>query len=350
MLRSLLLRFAVALLATSLPLCGTSQAPPDAAPGPPILQATGWRSAHAIHVFGMPDVKAKESGTLVITAQQLTFVGKSATSMIDLPSIVALSAGNERVELWGVPGRLMRMAVPYGGGAVFATFMHHQRDMLTVEYADSDGGYHGAVFYLPGNESEQALRFIAPSSAAHRNVVSRPCPAAGINPNSILVKQLATAQSNLPAAYRALVYEHVIDRLRQVPGTEVHRDAVEDGLENCSKYTMRLSVTAFKPGSQVERASTGPVGFFVGVTEITMDVEIADAMGATVVHDRIKASQRGESESMNVIDKIAQHAVKTWTKERKQLQKSTVPTQPNRASIAGRPEPSSSRRLERNSA
>jgi hypothetical protein len=38
-----------------------------------------------------------------------------------------------------------------------------------------------------------------------------------------------------------------------------------------------------------------------------------------VTREQIKASQRGESESMNVIDKIAQQVVKKWGKQQKQL-------------------------------
>jgi hypothetical protein len=267
----------------------------------------------------MPDVKAKESGTLTITPQHLMFTGNSASSTIDLPSIVALSAGNERVELWGMKGRLLRMAVPYGGGAAFATFMHHQRDMLTVEFVDNQGGYHGSVFYLPANEAEQALRYITPSPAAHRDVSGEPCSIARITPNSMVVKEPTVDQGEFPVAYRVLVYEHIIDRLRQAPGADVVRDRVTDGGENCAQYTMRLSTTAFKPGSQVERASMGPVGFFVGVTQITLELEITDAAGNTVVRDQIKATQRGESESMNVIDKIAQQVVKKWSREQKAM-------------------------------
>jgi hypothetical protein len=215
-------------------------------------------------------------------------------------------------------GRLMRMAVPYGGGAAFATFMHHQRDMLTVEFVDSRGGYHGSVFFLPGNEAEEALRVIKPSAVAPHSVdahdVSRaPCALAAVKANSILVKRPEFGQTDLPAAYRVLVYEHVIERLRKVPGIEVYRD----GDEKCSQYTMQLSMTAFKPGSQVKRASMGPVGLFVGTTQMTVNLEVTDAKGTTVLRDPIDATQRGESESMNVIDTIAKQVVKKWTREQK---------------------------------
>jgi len=69
----------------------------------------------------------------------------------------------------------MRMAVPYGGGAAFATFMNHQRDMLTVEFVDNRGGYHGSVFFLPGNEAEEALRTITPSAGCASAGQSQRC-------------------------------------------------------------------------------------------------------------------------------------------------------------------------------
>ena len=311
--------FAISLVVCSIPLATPAQAgrlgPSDGA----AAQPSGWSSTRAVHVLGMPDVKARENGILTITPAHLTFTAKSASSTIDLPSIVSVSAGNESVELWGMKGRLMRMAVPYGGGAAFATFMHHQRDMLTVEFVDSQGGYHGAVFYLPGNEAEQALRSITPSPGTAHHGPSLPCPVASTEPHSISVKQLTPGQSDLPAAYRVLIYEHIIDRLHQAPLSVVHRDEVTDGRGDCSQYTMRLSTTAFKPGSQVKRASMGPAGFFVGVTQITLNLEITDAKGTPVIRDEIKASQRGESESMNVIDKIAQQVVKKWTREQKQM-------------------------------
>ena len=156
-----------------------------------------------------------------------------------------------------------------------------------------------------------------PPRSLHHHAANPPCGVASIEPHSILVKQLTSGQSDFPAAYRVLVYEHIIDRLRQVPASVVHRDGVADGRGDCSQYTMRLSTTGFKPGSQVKRASMGPAGFFVGVTQMTLNLEITDANGTTVIHDQIKASQRGESESMNVIDKIAQQVVKKWAKAQK---------------------------------
>lgn len=319
MLRFFHFGFALSLAVSILSLPALPQDNSPISPRATVVQSSEWSSTHAVHVLGMPEVSARENGTLTITPQHVKFTGKSASSTIDLSSIVALSAGNERVELWGITGRLLRMAVPDGGGVALATVMHHRRDMLTVEFVDSQGGYHGVVFYLPANEAEQALRSITPLPDAHREMPSAACSSGDAKPNSIEVKRPAVGQFDFPQAYRVLVYEHIVDRLHQVPGTEVHRDGVADGPAACSQYTMQLSITAFKPGSQVKRASMGPVGFFVGVTQITLDLDVKDATGATVFRDQIKATQRGESESMNVIDALARQVVKKWTRQQKEM-------------------------------
>jgi hypothetical protein len=105
--------------------------------------------------------ESKEKGTLAVSATGLSFTSKVTNSVIPLPSIIAVGAGNQRVELWGMKGRILRMAIPNGGGLAAAAFMHHRVDMLTVEFNDSTGAYHGAVFFLPAKEADDALRSFA---------------------------------------------------------------------------------------------------------------------------------------------------------------------------------------------
>jgi hypothetical protein len=284
-----------------------------------------WSSTHAVHVMGMPDARPKESGTLTITPHRLTFSGKSSTSTIPFPSIVALSAGDERVELWGIKGRLMRMAIPDGGGVALASVMHHKRDMLTVEFIDNQGGYHGSIFYLHSGEAEAALHSVTLQPSAWHETQASTCSSENVRPFSVEVKPLLSSltpsSSDLPSAYRVLLYERTLDRMHKLPGSEVHRDGVADGPAVCAQYTVRFTTIAFKAGSQVERASLGPVGIFVGVTQITMDIEVTDRRGTLIFRDQVKASQRGESESINVIDSLAKHIARNWGKEQKELQK-----------------------------
>lgn len=48
----------------------------------------------------------------------------------------------------GLPLTLSKAAAPYGGGRVVSLFSHKKYDILTLEYVDSDGGIHGAIFQL----------------------------------------------------------------------------------------------------------------------------------------------------------------------------------------------------------
>ena len=116
-----------------------------------------WTSSRAQHVYGLPDTKSGDRGTLRLDAEGLSFGGKSADFFVQWHSIIDLSEGNEQVELWGLKGRVFRMLIPFSGGLPVAAVTHHRVDELTVEFRDSRGGYHGAVFLLPQGEAQRAL-------------------------------------------------------------------------------------------------------------------------------------------------------------------------------------------------
>ena len=120
-----------------------------------------WTSSNAQHVYGLPDTKPDDRGTLSLDGEGLSFTGKSAAFSLQWHSIIALSAGSDQVELWGAKGRLLRMLIPFSGGLAVAAITHHRVDELTVEFRGSKGGYHGAVFLLPPGE---ALRAVESSS------------------------------------------------------------------------------------------------------------------------------------------------------------------------------------------
>lgn len=281
--------------------------------------AAGWSSSHVQYVLGLPEAKSRETGTLRIDQSVLTFTGKDSQSAIQLQSIAAVGAGHERVELWGMKGRLLRMAMPNGAGLFAATFMHHQVDMLTVEYADQNGGYHAAVFFLPANEAARAAQIIAAAPIGHREPASNVCGGGSLEWASVRVPVPTWSDTRIPAAYRALVYERLIERLRETGGIHrVYRDGEVDERGGCPEFTVQLSVTGFKAGNQIVRASTGPVGFFVDTTQMVFDVRILNERGQGVVLDQIKATVRGESESTKVAESVAKKVVKEFAESQEQ--------------------------------
>jgi hypothetical protein len=274
---------------------------------------TAWISDKAEHLYGFPDVKPNQKGTLTLSADALRFSGKSGTTTIPRSSITAVSAGNQRVELWGMGGRILRMAIPDGGGLAAAAVMHHRVDMLTVEFTDSRGGDHGGVFLLPANESERALQSFALKPGPVRKAADTACQSSQVEPESVLVSTPNWDQVEVPAAYRALVYEHVIDRLRRSKGiAHVYREGEADGHDGCAEHTVRISIATFREGSSVKRAFLGPAGMFVGTTQMKFDVVFTDNLTKRDNSEQITATMRGESESTNVADHIAKNLAKHY--------------------------------------
>jgi hypothetical protein len=283
--------------------------------------AAVWKSTSAEHVYGFPDIKPHKKGTLTLSADALTFSGKSGNTSIQRSSVTAVSAGNQRVELWGMGGRILRMTIPDGGGLAAAAVMHHRVDMLTLEFNDGRSGNHSAVFFLPANEAERALQNFELAPAAPRPASAPVCQNIPVEPKSVLVLTPNWDHAEVPAAYRALVYEHVVDRLRRTKDIgHVYRDG--DGHDMCPQYTVRISIAAFKEGSSVKRAFMGPVGMFVGTTQMKFDVTFTDASGRLNTSEQITATIRGDSESTNVADHVAKNVAKHYATALKNAEKS----------------------------
>jgi hypothetical protein len=72
------------------------------------------------------------------------------------------------------------MMIPDGGGLAAAAVMHHRVYDLTVEFHDSRGAYHAAVFVLPGSDATRVLNSYTKSvSPAKRRSARRKPSGAG---------------------------------------------------------------------------------------------------------------------------------------------------------------------------
>lgn len=297
------------------------------------IQITSWTAPKVEHAYGLPEAKPKAKGALTANGVGLTFSSKSGQYTIPWASMVALSNGNERVELWGTTGRIVRMMIPDGGGLAAASVMHHKEYQLTVEFHDTRGAYHAAVFLLSAKDAAHALDSYTQAIPPAKSDASAPILTAGLvdqaacsaspdSSNSVLVAAPAWSQAEVPAAYRALVYEHIVDRLQHVEGIgHVYRVGERSAVSNCPRYTVTISVVSFKPGSQVMRATMGPIGFFASTTQMAFSVKITDATGNLNVTDQIKAAARGESQSKNVADGVAKKLAKYYSTSVKQYER-----------------------------
>ena len=104
-------------------------------------------SIRATHLLGFENAQRNGTGTLSIQDDFLEFrqTGK-ASAHINVGSVRDVFLGEESRQVGGLPLTLGKAATPYGGGRVVSLFSHKKYDTLTVEYVDSDGGIHGAIF------------------------------------------------------------------------------------------------------------------------------------------------------------------------------------------------------------
>ena len=289
-------------------------------------QAARWSSAETQYVAGLSDAKPKDKGTLTLSDEGFQFTGRSSSSMISRSSILAVSTGDERIELWGKKGQILRAVIPNGGGIAAAMVMHHRVDMLTVEFFDPIGGYHGAVFFLPAQEAARALEsFRRTSPPAANELQSDFCKDKVVRPHTILLALPNWTQVEVPSAYRALVYERLYERLSKMKEIDhVYRAGERSAGQGCPESTMQLTIRAFKEGNQVKRASLGPVGMFVGTTALKFEATVTDVTERISLREQLQVTVRGEDESMTVANNAAKKLTKHYSKVLKKAATSEV--------------------------
>jgi hypothetical protein len=122
-------------------------------------------------VIGLENIKPGSTGTLTSLPTGLEFSTEKTKASITTASIQDVFTGQEsRQDVSGMGGALVEAAIPYGGGR-FVSLFSHKVDVLTVEYVDSNGGFHGAIFLLSaGKATAFKNQLIAQGAKASRHV------------------------------------------------------------------------------------------------------------------------------------------------------------------------------------
>jgi hypothetical protein len=102
-------------------------------------------------------VRRNGSGELSIHEENLRFErGGSPAALVSITSIqnISLSFSEQDKQVGGVPMTLGKAAVPFGGGRMVSLISHKKYDSLAIEYLDTRGGFHGAIFRLAKRRGE----------------------------------------------------------------------------------------------------------------------------------------------------------------------------------------------------
>ena len=104
---------------------------------------------HATAILGLEGISKNATGELSIEDDAFVFrTGKGPAARIPIGSVQNVSFSQEDKQVGGTPMAMGREAVPFGGGRVISLLAHKKYDFLTLEYLDSNGGYHGVICQL----------------------------------------------------------------------------------------------------------------------------------------------------------------------------------------------------------
>ncbi|MBV8068717.1 MAG: hypothetical protein JO270_02345 [Acidobacteriaceae bacterium] len=119
------------------------------------------------HILGFEGISNNTNGSLSIQNGCLRFQKTASTSaQIPIASIQNLNTGEQDRQVGGAGMTVAKMAVPYGGGSVISLFSHKKYDTVSLEYVDSNGGLHGAIFQLEKGQG-QILRSELEAAGVH---------------------------------------------------------------------------------------------------------------------------------------------------------------------------------------
>jgi hypothetical protein len=98
-------------------------------------------------ILGLDGVANNSMGELSIQDDAFVYSRREGpTVRIPLSAIRSASLSQEDKQVGGMA--LGRAATPYGGGRVIGLFAHKKYDFMTLEYFDSNGGFHGTIYQL----------------------------------------------------------------------------------------------------------------------------------------------------------------------------------------------------------
>jgi hypothetical protein len=102
----------------------------------------------AVQITGLVGVKANTSGNLTLQNGNLQFDSSGAKVSVPIHSVEDVVTENDSQRVFRGTLGTLTMFAPYGGGR-FLSLFRSKIDTLTIQYRDTDGGLHGAIFTMP---------------------------------------------------------------------------------------------------------------------------------------------------------------------------------------------------------
>jgi hypothetical protein len=212
-----------------------------------------------------------------------------------------------------VPMMLGKAAVPYGGGHVISLFAHKKYDSLAIDYLDSRGGFHGAIFRLAKGQGETFKNDLI----AHRAHVARSedpalmqsAPNDSLEPQkwSVQVDRVDPGAITLDPCFSDAIYENLLRALTKSKQFEhVQRSGDRDANDVPGALVLKTLVEKYSPGSETRRAVTT----VAGATKLKVHIQLVTRNGRVVLERDVAGNVRFIGDNLGATNTVANNAAK----------------------------------------
>ena len=121
-----------------------------------------------VQVTGLAGVKTNTSGNLTLENGSLQFASSGTKVSVPIHSVEDVITENDSQRVFRGTIGTLTMFAPYGGGR-FLSLFRSKIDTLTIQYRDTDGGLHGAIFTMPLGKADPFKKDLV-SQGAHTSI------------------------------------------------------------------------------------------------------------------------------------------------------------------------------------
>ena len=278
---------------------------------------------HVTHVLGFESLRRNAGGALSIHDDGLQFLRDGTpAAQVRITSIQNISLGEEDRQVGGTPAMVGKAAVPFGGGRVVSLFSHKHYDSFTIEYLDSNGGFHGAIFRVPKGRAlpfkneliEHGANKTPTENPAQTQSTAKEPQTAG-QQWSVQVARVDPGKTTLAPSFADAIYENLLKELsRSKQFKNVFRSGDRRANDVGGVLVLNTLVEKYTPGSETRRAVTTVSGF----TKVNVHIQLLTRDGHMVLERTAEGNVRFIGDNLKATDNVAHKAAQT-------LKHSTLP-------------------------
>jgi hypothetical protein len=145
-------------------------------------------STDAVQVIGFGYIANNTKGTLELKDGSLHFTSSNSNFAVSANNIQDVVTGNDtQRRIRGAVGTISQLG-PYGSGRALS-LLRSKIDTFTIEYRDSDGALHGAIFTMPVGKADPLRDELLSQGAQARTPASQTVSQTKSQPHAQEVQQ-----------------------------------------------------------------------------------------------------------------------------------------------------------------